>query len=66
MNQTNDHDELDNDYKFFVNYRIRLLEKDLTSQKNEKNDEAWISFNKNRRNSYVRNQLNEVKKRLIF
>jgi hypothetical protein len=43
-----------------------LLEKDLTSQKNEKNDEAWISFNKNRRNSYVRNQLNEVKKRLIF
>jgi hypothetical protein len=40
MNQTNDHDELDNDYKFFVNYRIRLLEKDLTSQKNEKNDEA--------------------------
>jgi hypothetical protein len=40
VNQTNDRDELDNDYKFFVNYRIRLLEEDSTSQQNEKNDEA--------------------------
>jgi hypothetical protein len=40
VNQTNDHDELDNDYKSFVNYRIRLLEEDLTNQQNEKNDEA--------------------------
>ncbi len=40
VNQTNDHDELDNDYKFFVSYRIRLLEKDLTNQQNEKNNET--------------------------